>query len=92
MELLQIKTIEKESIESLSFKGEINFKQHKDLMQQLNQAMRLGNGYHTKVSIYFHDSEGTKRVETTIWAVGNKYVLLKGGIWIPIDRIQEVKF
>ena len=92
MELLQIKTIEKESIESLSFKGEINFKQHKDLMQQLNQAMRLGNGYHTKVSIYFHDSEGTKRVETTIWAVGNKYVLLKGGIWIPIARIQEVKF
>ena len=92
MELLQVKTVDKESIESLSFQGERNFKQHKDLMAQLSQAMRLGNGYQTKVSIYFHDREGRKRVETTIWAVGNKYVLLKGGIWIPIDRIQEVKF
>lgn len=92
MELLQVKTVDKETIGSLSFQGEKTFKQHPDLMAQLNQAMRLGNGYHTKVSIYFQDSEGTKRVETTIWAVGNKYVLLKGGIWIPIDRIQEVKF
>ncbi len=91
MELLLVKTVEKESIEFLSFQGEKNFKQHPDLIHQLNQAMRLGNGYHTKVSIYFHDSEGKKRVETTIWAVGNKYVLLKGGVWIPIDSIQEIK-
>jgi hypothetical protein len=44
------------------------------------------------VSIYFHDDEGPKRVETTIWATGSKYICLKGGVWIPIDHIVEVKY
>lgn len=92
MQVLEVQTVEKELIPSLSFHGEKVFKQHPDLMQQLHQATRLGNGYHTKVSIYFHDDEGPKRVETTIWATGNKYILLKGGVWIPISRIQEIKF
>lgn len=87
-----VTTVEKEVIPSLSFHGEKKIKQHPELKNQLEQATRLGNGYHTKVSIYFHDDEGLKRVETTIWAAGNKYILLKGGVWIPISRIVEVKF
>jgi hypothetical protein len=92
MQVLEVQTIEKEAVSSLSFHGEKHFKQHPDIRQQLEQATRLGNGYHTKVSIYFHDDEGLKRVETTIWATGANYICLKGGVWIPIARIQEVKF
>jgi hypothetical protein len=92
MQALEIQTIQKEVVPSLTFRGEISIKQHPDLQQQLEHAMRLGNGYHTKVSIYFYDDEGLKRVETTIWATGAKYICLKGGIWIPISRIQEIKF
>lgn len=92
MQALEIQTIEKELVPTLSFKEDIKIKQHPDLRSQLEQATRLGNGYHTKVSIYFQDDEGPKRVETTIWATGTNYICLKGGIWIPISRILEVKF
>lgn len=92
MQALEIQTIEKEVVPSLNFREEKTIKQHPELRQQLDHAMRLGNGYHTKVSIYFHDDEGLKRVETTIWATGARYICLKGGIWIPISRIQEIKF
>jgi len=92
MQALEIQTIEKEVVPSLTFRGEMAIKQHPELRQQLDHAMRLGNGYHTKVSIYFHDDAGLKKVETTIWATGARYICLKGGIWIPISRIQEIKF
>lgn len=92
MEISAYKTIEKEEVSKMSFQNEMNVEQHEELRQQLEQATRLGNGYHSKVSIYFHDDEGPKRVETTIWATGAKYICLKGGVWIPIDHIVEVKF
>jgi hypothetical protein len=92
MDISQYKTIEKESVSSMTFNKEMDIEQHEDLRYQLEQATRLGNGYHSKVSIYFHDDEGPKRVETTIWATGSKYICLKGGVWIPISRIVEVKY
>jgi hypothetical protein len=92
MQVSEVQTIEKELVPTLSFHGEKSIQQHPELRAQLEQATRLGNGYHTKVSIYFHDDEGLKRVETTIWATGTNYICLKGGVWIPIARIQEVKF
>ena len=92
MQVLEIQTIDKEVVPSLTFKGNLPVKQHPELRHQLEQATRLGNGYHTKVSIYFYDDEGLKRVETTIWATGTNYICLKGGTWIPISRIQEIKF
>ena len=92
MEISAYKTIEKEEVSKMTFQKEMDIEQHEELRQQLEQATRLGNGYHSKVSIYFHDDEGPKRVETTIWATGAKYICLKGGVWIPIDHIVEVKF
>lgn len=29
--------------------------------------------------------------ETTIWAYGEKYICLKGGVWLPIERLVEIK-
>ena len=92
MQVLDYQTIEKEIIPTLTFQNEMNVKQHPDLHQQIEQATLLGNGYKTKVSIYFYDDEGLKRVQTTIWAAGSKYICLKGGVWIPIARITEIKF
>jgi hypothetical protein len=92
MEISQYKTVEKELVPSMTFNTEIEIEQHEDLRHQLEQATRLGNGYQSKVSIYFHDDEGPKRIETTIWATGSKYICLKGGVWLPINRIVEVKY
>lgn len=88
---LKPELIEKESITSLTFEKKGPVEQHPDLIDQITNATRLGNAYHTKVSIYFNDDNGLKRVDTTIWASGDRYICLKGGIWLPIDRIVEIK-
>lgn len=84
--------IQKETISGLSFKETVLMDQDPNIHNQIELAVRLGNAYHSKVSIVFHDDEGLKRVETTIWAHGNKYICLKGGTWLPISRILEVNF
>ena len=83
--------IEKEMSSSLSFNGSRKIEQHPNLIDQLANATRLGNGYRGKVAILFEDDEGLKRVDTTIWAHGTEYICLKGGVWLPISRIVEVR-
>ncbi len=88
---LKPELIEKELISTLSFEKKSEVEQHPDLLEQISNATRLGNTYHSKVSIYFNDDLGQKRVDTTIWAFGAKYICLKGGVWLPINRIMEIK-
>ncbi len=57
---------------------------------ELTRALTLGNLHHSKVKIFFHDSEGPKMVETTIWAVTELRAILKSGMAIPIHRIIEI--
>ncbi len=56
----------------------------------LNRASVLGNIDRTKMHIVFKDSEGLKRVHTTVWGVTDKYVILKGANLIPLHRIVKV--
>ena len=88
---LQPQLIEKETIQDLSFNGNPSVNQHPNLMHQIKNATRLGNAYHSKVSIYFEDDNGPKRVDTTIWAHGARFICLKGGVWLPIANIIEIK-
>lgn len=83
--------IEKELIAALSFNEKHAINQHPELLNQIEKATILGNSHRSKVSIIFKDDTGLKRVDTTIWAAGTKFVCLKGGIWIPIERIVEIK-
>lgn len=83
--------IEKESIPTLTFHDKASVDQHPELLHQIEQATILGNAHRTKVSIYFKDDESVKRVDTTIWAAGTKFICLKGGVWIPISRLIEIK-
>lgn len=84
--------IEKELIPSLTFKKPVDFTQPPGLIDRLHEATKLGNIHHGKIAIIFQADDGLKRVETTIWATGAKYICLKGGVWLPIARIKEVKF
>ena len=56
------------------------------------RAMKLGNNKKHKVKIIFEDLEGLKKVETTIWGVTEKNIILKKGTLIPIPRVHEIKF
>ena len=83
--------IEKEVIPDLKFKKPLEIEQSPNLREKLVEATRLGNIHHGKMRINFMDDEGLKSVETTIWATGAKFICLKGGIWLPISRINSLK-
>jgi hypothetical protein len=46
---------------------------------------------HAKIRIYFEDDSSCKVVETTVWGVTDKRVILKQGVVIPIHRVHSVK-
>ncbi|HYG50547.1 MAG TPA: hypothetical protein VD905_06570 [Flavobacteriales bacterium] len=86
--------IQKEEVAHLRFPDEEVLDQEderKALRRKLEQATALGNTDHGKIKIYFRDNEGVKKVETTIWATGDKNIVLKQGITIPIKRIIDVE-
>ena len=92
METISYKTIEKEMVSETSFKKSLDIEQSSELIDQLQKAMILGNEHHSKVQIYFYDDDGPKKIETTIWYAGSKFICLKGGKYIPIDHIVDIKF
>ncbi|MBX7094818.1 MAG: hypothetical protein K1X56_08860 [Flavobacteriales bacterium] len=85
--------ISKESVAGLRFPAEAisrSREEQKILMDKLKDATTLGNIEHNKCRIIFSDDEGLKMVETTIWATGEKNIVLKHGMTIPIHRIVDV--
>jgi len=94
MVITGFETIEKEQIENLRFptsevlidKTKIN-----ERLSDLEKALSLGNLEHAKIKIYFEDDLSCKVVETTVWGVTDKRVILKQGVVIPINRIHSVR-
>ena len=85
--------IDKEFVRDLSFpKDDVlpTIEERRQRRMELDRALILGNVDHSKVKIFFSDSEGFKQVETTIWAVTEERIILKSGMVIPIRRIHEV--
>lgn len=85
--------IEKEKIESLKFPTQevlLDKEQIKERESELNRALTLGNLEHTKIKIYFEDDKSRKLVETTVWGVTDKRVILKQGVVIPINRVHKI--
>lgn len=85
--------IEKEKIEMLKFPREevlTDANLIKERNSELNRALSLGNLEHTKIKIYFEDDQSRKSVETTVWGVTDKRVILKQGVVIPINRVHKI--
>lgn len=86
--------IDKEHIPSLRF-GKEEVLQSKERIRMrlfdLERSQTLGNLLQTKVRITFQSSDSqVYEVYTTVWAVGSQFVLLKGGITIPIKSIIQI--
>lgn len=85
--------IEKEQISGLKFpESDVlqTIDEIKMRVSNLERALKLGNLEHSKIKIIFEDSEGVKQVNTTVWGVTDKRVILKQGVVIPIHRILQV--
>ncbi len=86
-------TIDKESIENLKFpKDEVLVDETAitERQTELDRALALGNLEHAKIKIYFEDDQSKKLVETTVWGVTDKRVILKQGVVIPINRVHKI--
>ncbi len=85
--------IEKEQVNSFRMEFvqvELPESERMTITKKLFDAMMLGNLDHHKVKIDFTTSEGIKEVETTIWATTDKFIMLKGGRYIPISSVLNV--
>lgn len=86
--------VEKETVRKMVFPREEVLKSvesAKERRNLLERATILSNLYHNKVKIVFEDRDGTKMVDTTIWATTEAAIMLKGGVVIPIHRIHAIE-
>ncbi|HAD96260.1 MAG TPA: hypothetical protein DCG19_02580 [Cryomorphaceae bacterium] len=93
MNYREVPTIEKETINELIFPAQevlSNRESIRERLFSLHRATSLGNLDKHKVTIIFEDSEGLKKVCTTIWAMTDRKILLKAGRSIPVSRIHSV--
>jgi hypothetical protein len=94
MAVSDFELIEKEMIGNLRFPSDevlTDVERIKERHSDLERAMSLGNLEHSKIKIYFEDETSRKVVETTVWAVTDKRVILKQSVGIPISRIHSVR-
>lgn len=89
----EFKSIDKEEIALLKFPITDVLDDVDDIKirtSDINRALSLGNLEHSKIKIFFKDDEFQRVVDTTVWAVTDKNVLLKQGVMIPIHRIYKL--
>jgi len=58
--------------------------------QKLYMAMLMGNNYYDNVRILFNTEDGVREVISRIWARTDKFVVLKGGMFIPIGALVDI--
>jgi hypothetical protein len=66
--------------------------QEANLAQKLAYGTHLGNAFKGKSIITFNTDSGQRKVETTIWAVTENHIQLKGEALIPINSIISIGF
>jgi hypothetical protein len=94
MVISKFQPIEKEEVENLKFPSTDvlnDIEKIGERRSELGRALTLGNIEHAKIRIYFEDDSSCKVVETTVWGVTDKRVILKQGVVIPIHRVHSVK-
>jgi hypothetical protein len=83
--------INKEAVAQLSFLPAQEDKS-KLWKTELDYAVRLGNEHKGKTTVTFESTDGTYQVQTTIWAVTEDGLSLKGGVNIPLKSITDIHF
>ena len=90
---MNLQKIEKEDLHHLHFVREDvlqNDDKRSERNQKLIKACILGNVDKEKCRIIFHSREGCNYIETTVWAVTEKYICLKGGVYLMVASIVDV--
>lgn len=90
-----IEQIEKEQVSMINFAKQDVLSDPQAIklrIADLHRSQTLGNLLQTKVRLTFRSiDEQVYEVHTTVWAVGSDFVVLKGGVTIPIRSILRVE-
>ena len=92
MQALSITRIDKSQLTGINFGN--NSRQDSDslLRHKLKRAQSLGNLFKLHTLILFYGENGEYlETEATVWAVAEKYIMIKGGTVIPISSIVDVR-
>ena len=94
MEPLSVLRVDKSRLAEISF-GKYDFHEQglsARLRYKLERAVLLGNLYKCHSTIQFYDEQGRyMETEATVWAVTENYIMIKGGIAIPVYSIIDLK-
>jgi hypothetical protein len=85
--------IEKQDLLKVIFKNENTMyiqEQVKSRDQKLYMAMLMGNHNYDNVRIVFNTEDGERELVSRIWARTDKFVVLKGGMFIPIGAVVDI--
>lgn len=85
------KKIEKEAVNGLHFIA-AQEDHSRNWKSRFDYGVRLGNEHKGKSTITFVTQEGVFEVHTTIWAVTDQAISLKGGVEIPLNSIMDIHF
>lgn len=92
----KVKLVQKEDLVDFKFaKMDVLVDEAKRRLRSIymKKAELLGNGYKGKVKLLFlSENQEIYAVETTIWAVNEEYISLKGGVNIPTKSVCEIEF
>lgn len=58
--------------------------------QKVYMAMLMGNHNCDNVRILFNTEDGERELSSRIWALTDKYIVLKGGMFIPIEAVIDI--
>src|SRR4051812_23169874 len=87
------KKVEQKELMTVAFKNDNNFyvqEQIKMKDQKLYMAMLMGNNYYNNVRILFNTEEGESEITSRIWARTDKFIVLRGGVFIPINSVIDI--
>ncbi|RDV16082.1 hypothetical protein DXT99_05270 [Pontibacter diazotrophicus] len=91
-----IPLVEKEQLHAFNFAQEdvlTDLAARNKRRWDISRATSLGNIHRGKVEITFQTADGEKkRVDTTVWAVDDLFMVLKAGRYIPINSVLGVEF
>ena len=91
--MVAARKIEQTELLKVIFKNEDTMyiqEQVKSRDQKLYMAMLMGNNYYDNVRIQFNTEDGEREIVSRIWARTDKFVVLKGGMFIPIGAVIDI--
>lgn len=87
------KLISKEELRSVNFKAASGNPSHdelRDRRRKLQLSVLLADQAEAMVKIVFNTIDGYHEVKTAIWGATEKYILLTGGSFIPMESVACV--